>query len=75
MTTIQKTPVYVYFDSYGSHNHKVLVIQVGGEVGDTVRNSHKMIDPYAKDSATQLDNILKPYLSNEAYDVKRIGIF
>lgn len=74
MTTTEKTIVYVYFNTYGNHNHRVLVIQVGGELGDTVRNSHKMIDPHAKDSETQLEEILKPYLSNEAYEVKRIGV-
>ena len=66
-----KTTVYVYYSTYGSNKHDVLVIQVGGEPYDTVRNSHKMLDPHDKEFGANLFHFISPYLSDD-YDVKFI---
>lgn len=46
---MEKTKVYFYLRTYGSHKHEVLVIQEGGNPYDTMRNSHKMLDIHARD--------------------------
>jgi hypothetical protein len=66
-----KTTVYIYYSSYGSNKHDVLVIQVGGEPYDTVRNSHIMLDPHDKEFGTNLFHFISPYLSDD-YEVKFI---
>ena len=66
-----KTTVYLYYSTYGSNKHDVLVIQVGGEPYDTVRNSHFMLDPHDKEFGNNFFHFLSPYLSDD-YEIKFI---
>jgi predicted transcriptional regulator len=58
-----KPKLYVYFSTYGSHKHDVLVIQNGGEPYDT-RNNHVMLDPHAKEFGRDLFEYITPMLEN-----------
>lgn len=68
---MEKTKVYLYFSTYGSHKHEVLVIQVGGEPYDTRMNSHKMLDMHDRELGGNLFEHLAPYL-NDAYTISFI---
>ena len=68
---MKKTQVYLYFSTYGSHKHDVLVIQVGGVAYDTIANSHKMLDAHDKELGRNLFEHLSPYL-NEGYAISFI---
>ena len=68
---MDKLQVYVFYSTYGSHKHDVLVIQVGGEAYNTVANSHYMLDPHDKEFGRNLFEHLTPYL-NEKFNVSFI---
>lgn len=68
MTKIQ---VFIFFSTYGSHKHDVLVIQVGGVPYDTIANSHKMLDAHDSQLGRNLFDHLTPYL-NENYTISFI---
>jgi hypothetical protein len=59
-----KTQVYLYFSTYGSHKHDVLVIQVGGKPYDTMMNSHKMLDMHDRELGSNFFEHLAPYLND-----------
>jgi hypothetical protein len=66
--TNQKAKVWVYFSTYGSHKHDVLVIQEGGEPYDTMRCYHKMLDPHQPDFGRTFSQVMARYL-NEQHEV------
>ena len=68
---MKKTKVFIYFSTYGSHKHDVLVIQIGGEAYDTRTNSHKMLDSHDTQLGLNLFEHLAPYLNN-AYTISFI---
>lgn len=61
---MEKTQVFLYFSTYGSHKHDVLVIQVGGEPYDTRMASHKMLDMHDRELGGNLFEHLIPYLND-----------
>ena len=63
-----KFKVWVYFSTYGSHKHDVLVVQEGGEPYDTMRCYHQMYDPHQSDFGRILYEAISKYL-NEQYEV------
>lgn len=63
----KKHKVWVYFSTYGSHKHDVVVIQSDGEPYDT-RYSHKMYDPHQPDFGRTLFEAISKYL-NDNYEV------
>ena len=68
---MEKTKVFIYFSTYGSHKHDVLVIQVGGVAYDTITNSHKMLDAHDTQLGMNLLEHLSPYL-NDGYTISFI---
>jgi hypothetical protein len=68
---MEKTQVYLYLSTYGSHKHDVLVIQVGGEPYDTRMNSHKMLDMHDRELGWNLFEHITPYL-NDGYTISFI---
>jgi len=68
---MNKTQVYLYFSTYGSHKHDVLVIQVGGEAYNTVANSHYMLDPHDKEFGRNLFEHITRY-TNDNFNVSFI---
>jgi len=67
---MEKTKVWVYFATYGSHKHEVIVIEVGDEPYQTFRNAHRMYHTIT----LHLDSLLvflKPYL-NDNYEIRFI---
>jgi len=60
--------VWIYFDKYGSYGHDVIVVQVGGEVGDVISNYHKMYYVHDLDFGTNLMDVITPYLTSD-YEV------
>ena len=64
----QKFKVWVYFSTYGSHRHDVLVVQEGGEPYDTMRCFHQMYDPHQPDFGRTLNEAIGKYL-NEHYEI------
>jgi uncharacterized protein YozE (UPF0346 family) len=62
-----KSKIFVYFYTYGSHKHDVLVVQDNGEVADTMY-SHRMYPIHEQDFGRVLMDALSPYL-NENYEI------
>jgi hypothetical protein len=65
---MEKTQVYLYFSTYGSHKHDVFVIQVGGK---PYQNNDLMLYMHDKELGAMLFEHLAPYL-NENFTISFI---
>jgi hypothetical protein len=70
METIQKTKVYVYFGTYGTHKHEVLVIKT--ESLHSGMGNQVMLDPHHAEFGRKLLDHLSKYLT-EQYEVLYIA--
>jgi hypothetical protein len=68
--SISKTKVYVYFGTYGTHKHEVLVIKT--ESLQSGMGSQVMLDPHQADFGRKLLTHLSKYLT-EDYEVLHIA--